>query len=47
MKQKKTHREQAGGCQGGGGEGGVWTGNLGFVNANYHINMHKKQGPTA
>ena len=24
-----------------------WAGNLGFVNANHHINMDKKQGPTA
>ena len=38
MKQKLTHRhrEQTGGCQGGGEEEG-WTGNLGLVDANYYI----------
>ena len=34
-KQTHGHREQTGGCQGGGGEG--WSGNLGLADANYHI----------
>jgi len=38
-KQRETHRqrEQTCGCQGRGGKGEGWTGNLGLVYANYYI----------
>ena len=38
-KQRQTHRhrEQTGGCQGGGGEGEEWTGGLGLVYAKCYI----------
>ena len=46
--QKQNHRcrEQACGCQGGGGEGEVRTGSLGLVDANYYIRMDEQRGPT-
>ena len=39
MKQKQSHghREQTGGCQGGGEVGEGWSGSLGFADANYYI----------
>ena len=49
MKQKQTHRhrEQTHGCKGGRGKGEGWTGSLGLVDANCHIQngillRHKK-----
>ena len=38
-KEKQTHRpgEQTHGCQGGEGGGGIGTGSLTLVNANYYI----------
>ena len=38
-KKKQTHRyrEQTCGCQGGGGLGEGWDGNLGLADANYYI----------
>ena len=38
-KQKQTHRhrEQTGGCRGGGGVGEGWIGSLGLADANYYI----------
>ena len=46
--QKQNHRcrEQACGCQGGGGEGEVQPGSLGLVDANYYIRMDEQRGPT-
>ena len=38
-KQKQTHRhrEQTGGCQGGGGVGEGWSGSLGLSDENHYI----------
>ena len=46
MKQKKTHREQTGGCQGGGGGRGMeWE--VGFSRWKLlYIELDKPQGPT-
>ena len=39
IKQKQTHRhrEETGGCQGGGAVGEGWSGSLGSADANYYI----------
>ena len=37
QKQNQGHREQTGGCQGGGGVGEGWSGSLGSADTNWYI----------
>ena len=46
QEQRRRHREQTCGCQGGGRGGEGWVGSLGLVDANYYIyRLDKQQGP--
>ena len=46
IKQKETHREQAGGCHRGGEVGEGWNRSLALVDATIIYRMDKQQGPT-